>query len=155
MRRAQHVRPSCAVWWTKVLHRLAQRIFDGGVAARQFFTHSFRGLKQKHGMSRGMVADKVTGGVNSADNLRTLADETADQKKSGADVVHGEDVQQLKCIWVVGAVIIGEREFVRVTTANDGVAENLRSGPHGGIGVSARGKRGRSSGGGDGGKHWL
>ena len=64
----------------------------------------------------------------------------AEQEKGGADVVLGEDFEELGGPLGVGAVVEGEGEFVGLARGDEGGAEELGGWPEGGVGVSAAGE---------------
>lgn len=102
-----------------------------------------------------MVADKVARGADRAGNLRALTHKAPDEKEGSANIIASEYIKQLLCIRIVGPVIIGEGEFSRVGAADDGATKNLRSWPHGGIGISPRSQSSCGPDGGKCGQHWV
>ena len=100
-----------------------------------------------------MVADKVTCGADNARNFWALANKAPDEEEGGFDVVGGEHIKQLLGIWIVRPVIIGKGELMRSRAGDDDSAEDLRRGPHGGVGISACSQGGCGSGGGKSSKH--
>src|SRR5580698_8902435 len=106
-------------------------------------------------MSHGMVAHKMSCRMDRPRNLRALADEAANQKERGTNIVCGQYIQQLLRVGVVGTVIVGQRKFARITAADNGFAEDLRGRPHGGVGISTGGEGRCGSGSGKSGEHWV
>jgi len=104
-------------------------------------------------MGEGVIADEVSGGADAAGEVAAVADETSDEEEGGADVVAGEDVEQLFGAGVVGTVVVGEGVFDGVAAGEECSAEDLRGGPDGGVVVASNGEAGGSSCGGDGGEH--
>ena len=72
-----------------------------------------------------MVANEVARGGDGADNLRALANESADEEEGGADVVLRQDVKQTLGDDVVGSVVVGEGDFVGVAGGDEDLAEDL------------------------------
>ena len=105
-------------------------------------------------MGEGVVADEVSGGMDAAGELAALADEASDEEEGRADVVEGEDFKEPLSAGIVRAVVVGEGVFVGVVSGEDGPAEDLRRGPHGGVEVSADGEAGGRRNSGERGKHW-
>src|ERR1035437_3426814 len=89
-------------------------------------------------MGPGMVADEVTGGGNLADERGFGLGAAADQKEGGADIAAGENVEQTGRPDGVGAVVEGEGEFAGARRSDERGAEDLRSGPEGGVSEAAR-----------------
>jgi hypothetical protein len=77
-------------------------------------------------VGHSVVADEVAGCGDSADDLRALADVVADEEKSGADVVAGEDFEKALGDDVIGAVVVGEGDLVGVARRYEDFAEELR-----------------------------
>src|SRR5579883_1577703 len=96
----------------------------------------------------------MPGRVDAAGEVAALANEASDEEKGGTDVVAGEDVEELLGAGVVGSVVVGEGVFVWVASGEDGAAEELGGGPHGGVVVSTCGKAGGRGCGAEGGEHW-
>src|SRR5260370_26187219 len=90
----------------------SEGVFEEGVAAGGFLTDAGGGLPCQPGMGDGVVANEVAGRGDGAYDLRALADVAADEEEGGADVVQGEDVQKALGDDVVGAVVVGEGDFV-------------------------------------------
>ncbi len=81
-----------------------------------------------------MVADGVAGcGYGSGDG-RALADEVANHKEGGVDVVEGEDFEEALGGEVVGAIVEGEGDLGWVGGIDDGFAEDLGAAGEGGVG---------------------
>ncbi len=70
------------------------------------------GVPGEPGVGHGVVADEVACGGDLADEGGALADEVADEEEGGADVVAGEDFEELRGGGGVGAVVVGEGDFV-------------------------------------------
>src|SRR5271168_4038461 len=108
-------------------------------------------------MGHGVVADEVAGGGNGAGDLRTLADEAADQEERSSDFVAGEDFEEPFGSDVVGAVVVGEGDLVGVAAGDENGSEDLRLGRKGRVGEKpcGGGCRGEEGGGGLGLRHLL
>src|ERR1700733_4433809 len=104
-------------------------------------------------MGRGVIAEKVAGGVNAADQVGTLLDEVADEEERGADVVLSQQVEEARRPGVVGAVVIGESEFRGIGAGDESVAEDLRLGPKRSVGAASGSEAGGGSGRCDGSDH--
>ena len=88
-------------------------------------------------MRHGVVADEMAGGCDGASDVRTLTDVVADEEKGGADVVLGEDVEETFGGKVVGAVVVGEGDLVRVRSGDEELAEELGLRGESGVGDGA------------------
>src|SRR5919109_3895467 len=77
-------------------------------------------------MGLGMVADDVSLGSDAAGDLRSLANEAADEKERRVHLVLGQHVKQAQGVRIVGAVIESERKLARIRAAGDGRAKDLR-----------------------------
>ena len=97
------------------------------------------------GVVPGVVADEVPGLVDLLDQRALGGGVFAEQEKGGADVVLGEDFEELGGPLGVGAVVEGEGEFVGLARGDEGGAEELGGWPEGGVGVSAAGETAVSS----------
>ena len=107
------------------------------------------GLPREPGVGHGVVADEVSGGGDGADERGALADEAADEEEGGVDLVAGEDFEQPLGGGVVGAVVVGEGDFVGIGACDEHPAEELGLRPEGGVGSgSADGGGGEDGGGG-------
>ena len=111
------------------------------VAGGELFADAGFGLPGEPGVGHGVVADEVAGG---GDGSRTMwgrwTDEAADDEEGGADVVAGEDFEEALGGDVVGAVVVGEGDFVGVGRGDEGFAEELGLSGEGGVGERARGR---------------
>ena len=67
----------------------------------------------------------------------TLTDVAADEEEGGADVVAGEDFEKALGDDVVGAVVVGECDFVGVAAGDKDVAEELGLRGESGVGAAA------------------
>ena len=92
----------------------AESVFEEGVAVGEFLADAGRGLPGEPGVGHGVVADEVSGCGDGADDLRALTDVIADEEEGGANVVVGEDVEKALGDDIVGAVVVGEGDFVGV-----------------------------------------
>ena len=90
----------------------AEGVFEDGVAAGELLADAGGGLPGEPGVGHGVVADEVSGCGDGAGDLRALTDVAADEEEGGAYVVAGEDFEKALGDDVVGAVIVGEGDFV-------------------------------------------
>src|SRR6266851_7786302 len=88
-------------------------------------------------MGSGVIADEVAGGGYLADELGALADEAADEEEGGVDLVAGEDFEEALGGFVVGAVVVGEGDFVGLRRGDESGAEELGLRVEGGVGQGA------------------
>ena len=117
---------------TEEVGGLAGCIFEGGTALREFQPDFCLTFESQQRMSEGVIADGVSGLNDGAGDFWALVDVAADQKKSCVDIVAGEDVEQAKSVWVVGAVVIGEGELARTLgQASEGFSIPLAGWGHG------------------------
>jgi len=72
-----------------------------------------------------MVPYQMTGLEYGAGQVGTNADIIANQKEDGADLMLGQEAEQLQGVRIIGAVIEGERDLVRIKAGNQGPAEEL------------------------------
>ena len=100
-----------------------------------------------------MVPDKVTGGEDLASELGAVANEVADEEECGADVVLGEQIEKLRRVRVVGAVVEGEGKLSGVGAGDEGCAEDLGFGRDRSVGTSSGSEAGGGDGCGEGGEH--
>ena len=152
-RGAQDIGTAGSVGRAEVADALADDVFDDGAGRQEFFAHAGRGAVEKPGMGHGVVADEVSCGVDSAGEVAALADEASDEEECGADIVASEEIEQLFGAGVVGAIVVGDGIFIGVAPGEDGPAEELGLGPHGGVVVSANGEAGGRCSACDGGEH--
>ena len=89
-----------------------------------------------------VVADEMAGGMNAACNLRPLPHELPNHEKGRPGVVAGEDVEQFIGRSIVGAVVVGQRDFVRIGARDDRVAKDLRPRAKRSVGQRRSGGRG-------------
>jgi len=116
----------------------AEGVFEDGVAAREFLADACGGLPGEPGVGHGVVADEVSGCGDGAGDLRALTDVVADEEEGGANVVEREDFEKAFGDDVVGAVVVGEGDFVWVARGNEDLAEELGLRGERGVGESAR-----------------
>ena len=95
------------------------------VAVGEFLTDAGGGLPGEPRVGHRVIADEVAGGGDSAGDLRALTDVAPDKKKGGADVVDGEDVEKALGDDVIGAVVVGERDFVWIAAGYKYFPEEL------------------------------
>ena len=92
-------------------------------------------------MAPGMVADHMTGGDDTA-NYRGIRLGAATEHKEGRPhIVFGQNLKQSRGKGWIGPVVEGQGEFVGVAITrgrDQRGAEDLRLGPHCGIGKAAR-----------------
>ena len=118
--------------WAEEVEGLAGCVFEGGAARREFLADFCLTFESQQRMSEGVIADGVSGLNDGAGDFWALVDVAADQKKSCVDIVAGEDVEQAKSVWVVGAVVIGEGELARTLgQASEGFSIPLAGWGHG------------------------
>src|SRR5580700_5096399 len=99
-------------------------------------------------MGHGVVADNVSGLVDGANDVGPLADEAPDHEEAGAELMLGEDFEQLVGTGIVGAIVEGERDLIGIAVGNESGTEELRPGREGGIDTgSGKGSNGGSDGG--------
>lgn len=104
-------------------------------------------------MSHRVVADQVPRSLDLADQARALAHETSDQKERRAEIVARQQIEQVRSPRIIGAIVIGERNLVRIAAREDCRSKKLRPRRQRGIGAPAPGKNCGSPGAGKSGKH--
>ena len=114
----------------------AEGVFEDGVAAGELLADAGGGLPGEPGVGHGVVADEVSGCGDGADDLRALTDVAADEEEGGADVVAGEDVEKALGDDVVGAVVVGEGDFVGIAAGDEDFAEDLGLRGESGVGAA-------------------
>jgi len=90
---------------------LADGVLKSAAALMKFLADFSFTLENEQGMSEGVVANDVAGLDEGASDFGMLANVQSDQKKSGVDVMFGEDFEELQSVGGVGAVIVGEGEL--------------------------------------------
>ena len=99
-----------------------------------------------------MIADDVSGVGDFAGNVGALADVASDHEEGRADIVPGEHVEEFQRVWVVRAVVVGERDLLASAgEAGERAAEPLAGRCHGLI--AERDRSGRRGDSGEKGKH--
>src|SRR5215469_24187 len=97
-------------------------------------------------MREGVVADDVSGLDDSANNIGALADVASNLKKSCPHLMLYENFEQAQRVWVVGAVVVGERKLLYAARkAGKGASVPLAGGSHGLISGRQRSRYCRSS----------
>ena len=104
--------------------------------------------KNQVGMVVCMVADGVSRVANSAGDVRALANVFADHKKRGPRAVVRQDVEQMKSMRIVRAIVEGQSHFRWIVAVRERPAVKLRGRRHGSVSGIAR----RNCGGDDGGE---
>src|SRR5580700_4220002 len=111
---------------------LSDGVFEGRAAGGEFLANFSRAFESQERMCEGVVADDVAGLDDFAGELGALLDIPSDQKKSRADVVLGEDLQQAQRVRVVGTIVVGQGELLcAARQAGEGAAVPLSGGRHG------------------------
>src|SRR5271167_957752 len=83
-------------------------------------------------MREGVVAYDMASIYDLARDLGTLLHIASDEEKSRVHIVLREDFQQAQRVWIVGAVVVGERELLRSRdNACERAAVPLAGGRHG------------------------
>ena len=131
---AEDHRAPGAVGRPKIVYRSADGVFESLVAGAEFFADDAGGEEAQPGMGLSVVADKMTGSVDAANDLGALANEAANHEEAGAGVVLGQELEKLVGRNVVRPVVVGEGNFVGVVARDDGVAEELRAGAKSSVG---------------------
>src|SRR5271163_3610161 len=116
---AENVRPARAMWWTEVANLFTDDIFKRRIAISQFLTNPRRRFEHQPGVGHGVVANQMSRGVNGADDVRALTGEAPDHEKRRADLMLGQDIEQLKGIRIVGAVIESEGDLIGVAVGDE------------------------------------
>ena len=73
---------------------LSDRIFEGGAAIREFLSDVGLALEREVGMSECVISGDVPSLHDFARELGSLANVTANEKKSGVHIVFGKNVEQ-------------------------------------------------------------
>ncbi len=87
--------------------------------------------RSQPGVGHGVVADEVAGGGDLADERGALADEAADEEEGGVGLMFGEDFEEVRGGFGVGAVVVGEGDLVGFRRGDESGAEELRLGGRG------------------------
>lgn len=66
-------------------------------------------------MSEGMVADYVSTLRNLGNDIRALANITADQKKRALSIMPPENIEQVERVRVIRPVVEGQRDLLRTS----------------------------------------
>lgn len=122
------------MWGTEVADGCTQGVFEGCVAAGEFFADAGGGLPGQPGVGHGVVADEVAGCGDGSGKVGTLADEATDEEEGGADLVAGEDFEEAFGGGGVGTVVVGEGDLVGIGARSEDFAEDLGVRPEGGVG---------------------
>src|SRR5215469_5907138 len=97
-------------------------------------------------MRETVVADNLSGLDDSADNIGALADVASNLKKSCPHLMFHENFEQAQRVWVVGAVVVGERKLLcAARQAGKGASVPLAGGSHGLVSGRQRSRYRRSS----------
>src|ERR1700680_4614504 len=64
-------------------------------------------------MSEGVIPDHMPVSYQLSHDVRALLNIASDQEKSSADIVPGQNFQQVQSVRIIGPVIIGERQLLR------------------------------------------
>jgi hypothetical protein len=86
----------------------------------------------------GVIAYQVSGLQEFSNDIGPLLNIASDEKKSRADLMLSEHVQQLQCVRIIGPIIEGERHLLRARRdACEGAPVPLPGGYHGLVAGSA------------------
>jgi len=133
---------ACAERWTEVADLRAGDRFELGCGAGELFLDASLAGEGQIGVGPGVIADEVARLVHLADERALGLCVFADHEEGGADVVAGEDFEELGGPAGIGSVVEGERKFVWPWGRNQGAAKELGGGPKGCVGASTVGEAG-------------
>lgn len=139
---------------TEEAYRGAEDVLEGGVAAGEFFADAAGTLDREPGVGDGVVADEVTGSVDFADEVGTLADVAADKEEGRTQAMLREEIEQMPGPGVIGAVVVGQGELSGITARDEGMSEELRLRIHRRVRTDSGGKAGCGTGAGESDEHW-
>src|SRR5450755_2441264 len=91
----------------------ANGVADGESTVRKLLLDLSSGLKNKQWVSESVISDHVARADDFANDIGALPYVSANQKECGADIVICQHVEKTKCVRIVWAVIIGERQPLR------------------------------------------
>src|SRR5438270_10546033 len=108
---------------------IGQSLFAFG----ELSANAFLATKCQIGMGIGVVADGVFGNGDAARNLRLGGGVLADEKECRFHIVLREHVEKIQGMWIVRAVVEGERQLLGVGEAVQRLAEQFRLGRDGAV----------------------
>jgi len=133
-RESQYIGTASTEGRAKIADGLAGDLRENVARTCDFIEHRGRCGAGEIGVGPGMIADEVAGMGDAARQLRLGPGEFANHEKGSVYVVFGENVEQTRCPCGVGAVVEGEGELAGAARGDERTAEDLRSGPVGGVG---------------------
>ncbi len=90
---------------------LADCVRDRVAALQDFLADTRAGLKNKHRMREGVIADHVTLPGDRLRDIWTLLDVASNQKESRLDAVLAQDVKQPQCVRIVRPIVKSEGDL--------------------------------------------
>ena len=79
-----------------------------------------------------MVPDYVSTTGDFGNDVRSLADVTADEKERGMNVMAGENIEQMESVRIVGSIVEGQGNLLRAArAAAKSASKPLAGGGHG------------------------
>src|SRR5208283_578948 len=117
--------------WAEKIGMFSDSVFKCSATAGQFSPDCSLALEGQQGMGEGVISNNVAGLHNFADDFGLLLNVASDEKESCVHVLPGEDFEQAQRVWIVGPVVVGERELPGSTgEAGEGAAIPLPGGRH-------------------------
>src|SRR5207253_8676085 len=98
-------------WRTKQRRVAPNGVLQGFVTTVQFLPQPGSRDKDQVGMAIRMISNRMARLMDGPHNIRALASIFADQKESGFSSMFGQELEQLKCIGIIGAVVESKRHL--------------------------------------------
>src|SRR5437763_13138925 len=106
---------------------------DGFCAIFQFLPQAGSRSKNQVGMIIGVIADRMSGLLNGADDVRALAHVFSNQEKCCPGIMFSQQIEQMQSVRIVGAIIVGEEDLPWIAAMRQCAAIKLRPRRHGGV----------------------
>ncbi len=151
---AQNIRTPRPMRRSEVAYALAQNIFQSSIAIGQLLPHLRRRLQRQPGMSHRMVTDQVPRPLHRANDIRSLPHEPPNHKKSRSHLVLSQDIQQLKGVRIVWAIVESQRNLIRIAVCDQRPPKKLRPRRQRGIGAQSNSGDARNGRAGQNSTHW-